>query len=342
MGDGRPSVPTWANRMRRRDFIAALAGSIAWPLAEAQGGNNTGRVRRIGFLSGVQLRQDPEIASFEAGLRDVGWHPGQDILIEYRSVAGQLGRLPSLAAELVNSGIELIVAVSAPETKAAKEVTKGSIPIVFAINGDPLGNGDVQTLSHPGGMITGLSQMHPELSLKQLELLKECVPDASRVAVLWNSANPSKALDWKQISSVAPSLGFVLQSHELRNPADLDGVLTAMRVERPDALVTLSDPLTASLRVAIARFATEQRLPTIFPLRAFVDDGGLMSYGADIANLLRRVGDYIDKILNGAKPGDLPVQQPIKFELVINLQTAKAIGLSIPPNLIARADEVIE
>jgi len=328
--------------MRRRDFIGVVAGLMAWPLAEAEGGNKTGRVRRIGFLSGVQLRQDTEIAPFESGLRDVGWHPGQDIAIEYRSVAGQLDRLPALAAELVNSDVELIVALSAPETKAAKEATKGRIPVVFAINGDPLGNGDVRTLARPGGMITGLSQMHPELSLKQLELLKECVPAVSRVAVMWNAANPSKVNDWKQISSVAPSLGIALQSYELRSPSDLDGVLTAMRIDRPDALFTLSDPLTASLRVAIARFATEQRLPTIFPLRVFVDDGGLMSYGADIANLLRRVGDYIDKILNGAKPGDLPVEQPTKFELVINLKTAKAIGLSIPPNLIARADEVIE
>jgi putative ABC transport system substrate-binding protein len=328
--------------MKRRDFIFVLAGSIAWPLAKAKGGNRTGHVRRVGFLSGVPLRQDIEIASFEGGLRDVGWLPGQDIVIEYRSVAGQLDRLPALAAELVDGGIELIVALSAPETKAAKEATKGSIPVVFAINGDPLGNGDVQTLAHPGGMITGLSQMHPELSLKQLELLKECVPAVSRVGVIWNSANPSKVTDWKLINSVAPSLGFVLQSHELRSPADLDGVLSAIRIDRPDALFTLSDPLTASLRVAIARFATEQRLPTIFPLRVFVDDGGLMSYGADTANLLRRVGDYIDKILNGAKPSDLPVEQPTKFELVINVRTAKAIGLSVPLNIIARADDVIE
>ena len=184
--------------------------------------------------------------------------------------------------------------------------------------------------------------MHPELSRKQLQLLKEYVPTLSRIAVLWNSANPLKKNDWNELNPAAHALGLRLESREMQTPAEVDGTLASMRAQRPDGMLTLGDPLTVSLQSTIANFALEQRLPSMYPFRAFVDAGGLMSYGADLIDLFRRAAGYVDKILNGAKPGDLPVEQPIKFELVLNLKTAKTLGLTVPPTLLASADEVIE
>ena len=191
-------------------------------------------------------------------------------------------------------------------------------------------------------MSTGLSQMHPELSRKQLQLLKEYVPTLSRIAVLWNSANPLKKNDWNELNPAAHALGLRLESREMQTPAEVDGTLASIRAQRPDGMLTLGDPLTVSLQSTIANFALEQHLPSMYPFRAFVDAGGLMSYGADLIDLFRRAAGYVDKILNGAKPGDLPVEQPIKFELVLNLKTAKTLGLTVPPTLLASADEVIE
>jgi putative ABC transport system substrate-binding protein len=327
--------------MRRREFVAFLAGGIFAARitdARARAGDH---LRRIGVLSAVPLDVGT-FAMFEQGLRQVGWHPGQDIVIEYRSAEGHFDRLNSLAAELANLKVDLILAVSGPETKAAKAATSGTIPIVFALHGDPIGGGDVQSLARPGGMVTGLSQMHPELSRKQLELLKECIPALTRVAVLWNSANPLKGNDWNELTPAAQALGLRLDSHEIQTPADLDGSLASIKEQRPDGMLVLGDPLTVSLRAAIANFALEQHLPAMFPFRLFVDVGGLMSYGADQSDLFRRAAGYVDKILNGAKPSDLPVEQPIKFELVINLKTAKMLELPISPTLLGRADEVIE
>jgi putative ABC transport system substrate-binding protein len=327
--------------MQRREFITAVTGwVVAWPLAAACASAAGGRPRRIGVLSGTTL--DSKLSdAFERGLRDLDWRTGQDITIEYRAAEGYFDRLPTLAAELVNLKVELILAVSAPETSAAKGATR-SIPIVFAVHGDPIGTGDVQSLARPGGNITGFSQMHPELSRKQLELLKECVPVVSRVAILWNSANPTKALDWQELNPAAQALGILLESRGVRSPGDLDGVLSTIRTQRPDALLTLGDPLTVGLRVSIADFALEQRLPAMYPIRQFVDIGGLMSYGADIGDLFRRAAGHVDKILKGTKPSDLPVEQPTKFELVINLKTAGALGITLPPMVLARADEIIE
>jgi putative ABC transport system substrate-binding protein len=325
--------------MQRREFITAVGGwVVAWPAAYASAAG--GRPRRIGVLFGATL--DPTLTdAFESGLRDLDWRIGQDITIEYRTAEGHFDRLPSLAAELVNLKVELILAVSAPETSAAKGATR-SIPIVFAGHGNPIGTGDVQSLARPGGNITGLSQMHPELSRKQLELLKECIPGVSRVAVFWNSANPAKAQDWYEMNLAAQKLGIVLDSREVRSPADLDGILSTTRTQRPDALITLGDPLTFTLRATITNLALELRLPAMYPFRPFVDIGGLMSYGADLGDLFRRAAGYVDKIFKGAKPSDLPVEQPTKFEFVINLKTAKVLGLELPATLLARADEVIE
>ncbi|MBR0719676.1 ABC transporter substrate-binding protein [Bradyrhizobium liaoningense] len=280
-------------------------------------------------------------AAFERGLRDLGWHQGRDLMVEYRSADGHFDRLPRLASELANFPVELILAVSGPETKAAMTAAKG-IPVAFAVHGDPVGVGDVQSLAHPGGLATGSSQMHPELSRKQLELFKEYVPALSRVAVLWNSANPLKANDWVELKPAAQALALRLDPHEIEAPADLDATLTRIDAQRPDGLLVLGDPRTVGLRAVIVNFASGARLPAMYPFRLFVDVGGLMSYGADLTDLFRRAASYVDRILKGARPQDLPVEQPIKFELVINLKTARMLDLSFSPTLLARADEVIE
>ena len=276
--------------MKRRDFIGGLL--IAWPFAAVR----ASETRRISLLGGGgSLRGSKLSSAFEQGLRDLGWRLGQDIAFEYRNASGDLSRLPGLAAELVDLKVDLILAASAPESRAAKEVTK-TIPIVFAIHGDPIGTGDVQSLAHPGGNLTGLSQMHPELSRKQLELLKESVPTLARVAVIWNSANPAKAQDWHELNLAAKTLGVLLISPELRSPADLDGILSTLRAQRPDALIVLGAPVIFSLVARITNFASEQRLPAMYPFRQFVDLGGLMSYGADLNDLFRRAAGYVDKI----------------------------------------------
>jgi len=217
-----------------------------------------------------------------------------------------------------------------------------SIPIVFGLHGDPVGTGHVASLAKPGGNITGLATMAPELSGKRLELLKEAFPRIIRVAVLWNSANRAKAEDWRETQGAAHALGVTLQSREVRGPDDFPSVFASMTTQRPDALVTLDDPLLLNSRTSIVAFATKERLPVIYPQRDYTDAGGLMSYGPSISDLFRRAASYVDKILKGAKPGDLPIEQPTNFELVINLKTAKALGLTIPPSLLLRADQVIE
>jgi putative ABC transport system substrate-binding protein len=317
--------------------FALTVGGFTTPfIAEAQ---QAGKVYRIGFLYGPPVTSGAQV--FEEALRDMGWVKGQNIAIEYRSAEGHLDRLPALAAELAALRVDVIVANSAPETNAARQVTR-SIPIVFVVHGDPVGTGDVASLARPGGNATGLSQMHPDLSGKQLELLKELVPGAARVAVLWNATVASKAGDWRELHSAAQARGIVLQSRELRRQADLEGVLVSVRKDRPDALLILGDPMLFTLRGAIAEFAGKERLPAIYPWRSAVQSGGFISYGADASDLIRRAAWYVDRILKGATPGDLPVQQPVKFELAINLRAAKALGITPPQSLLLRADHVIE
>jgi putative ABC transport system substrate-binding protein len=246
-----------------------------------------------------------------------------------------------LAAELVRLNLDVIVAAGTLAPLAAKRAT-ATIPIVMTSGGDPLGSGLVASLARPGGNVTGLSLMAPDLAGKRLELLKEVAPGLSRVAVLWNAANPYSALVFKETERAAETLKIKVQSLELRSPDDLDGALEAAMRQNVSGLITVEDPLTISCRQQVAEFATKNRLPAIYGLREFVDAGGLIAYGAHIADLYRRAAGYVDKILKGAKPADLPIEQPIKFELVINLRTAKALGLEIPPMLLARADDVIE
>jgi putative ABC transport system substrate-binding protein len=297
------------------------------------------KTARIGLLWGTPTGDNRAV--FERALRDLGWIEGHNLTIEFRTAEGQLDRLPALAGELVAQKVDVLVALAAPETRAAKQATT-TIPVVFVIHGDPVGTGAVQSLARPGGNTTGLSQMHPQLAAKQLQILKDIVPGASRVGVLWNASNAAKVGEWRELQPAAEGLGLSLDSHEVRRPADLDGAFASIRQRRPDALLTLSDPLTATVRWSIAEFAVKERLPAMYALRPFAEAGGLVSYGADLADLHRRAAGHVDKILRGAKPADLPVEQARKFELVVNLKAAKAIGLTMPQSLLLRADHVIQ
>jgi putative tryptophan/tyrosine transport system substrate-binding protein len=284
---------------------------------------------------------DPLVDVFTEALRELGWVEGENVVFERRYAENRLERLPELAADLVRLKVDVIVATGTLAPLAAKRATS-TIPIVMVNAGDPLGSGLVPSLARPGGNVTGTSLMVPDLGGKRLELLKELLPRLARVAVPWNAANPYPAIVFKETEAAARTLGIEVQSLEVRGPDDLDGAFEAARKQRPDAMITVEDPLTINYRKRIADFATGQQLPSLSGLGEFVAAGGLISYGANLDDLFRRVAGYVDKILKGAKPADLPVQQPTKFELVINLKTAKALGITVPPTLLARADEVIE
>jgi putative tryptophan/tyrosine transport system substrate-binding protein len=327
--------------MRRRDFITLLGlGPIAWPrVAHAQ---QTGKPYSIGFFTaGSPGAGSPGLPAFVERLRQLGWIEGKTFAIEDRYAENRLDRLPELAAELVRLNVDVIVAAGTLAPLAAKHAT-ATIPIVMASAGDPLGSGLVNSLARPDGNVTGLSLMSPDLSAKRLELMKRIVPNIARVAVIWNADNPYPALVFKQTENAARQLTIGIQSLEVRTPDDVNGALGAAVQEKANALITVEDPLTQACRKQIADFAAKNRLPTISGLRTYVDAGGLLSYGPALADLYRRAADYVDKILKGAKPSELPVEEPTEFELVINLKTAKALGLTIPPDILAIADAVIE
>jgi ABC-type uncharacterized transport system substrate-binding protein len=326
--------------VNRRSFINLLGGAAAaWPLAvHAQ---QAQKLYRIGLLGpGSSWLKRPSGVAFTEGLRQLGWIEGQNFIFEHRHAEWR-DRMPQLAEELVKLDVDVIVAGGTLAPLAAKRVT-ATIPIVMTGAGDPLGSGLVASLARPGGNVTGLSLMVPDLGGKRLEILKEFAPSISRVAVIWNAASPYSALVFGETKEVAQRLGLEVQSIEVRVPADFDYALEAATEQRANALVAVEDPLTIAYRKTIVDFAAKNRLPAIYGLREFADDGGLIVYGANLADLHWRAAGYVDKIFKGAKPADLPVQQPTKFELVINLKTAKALGLDVPPTLLARADEVIE
>jgi putative ABC transport system substrate-binding protein len=334
---------------RRRFLLTALAGAFAVPLvAVAQSARN---VPRIGYLS-PSSPSDPErlaspfgergLAAFRQGLRDLGYVEGQNIAIEYRWAEGRFERLPDLAAELVRLKVDVIVSVVTQATLAAKNATR-TIPIVLVAAGDPLGSGLVANLAHPGGNVTGPSSMYADLAGKQLELLKETVPKVSRVAVLWNPANAAwQAQMLRQTEIAARALGLQVQLLKARGPDELEGAFAAMTRERASALLVQVDVIFALHARRIADLAAKRRVPAMYGSREHVEVGGLMSYAPNVPDLFRRAATYVDKILKGAKPADLPVEHPTKFELVVNLKTAKALGLTIPPSLLLRADQVIE
>ena len=326
--------------MRRMTLLLILALSILWsPLAaDAQ---QAGKVTRIGFLGYSATSAPHLVEAFRQGLRELGYVEGQNLLIEYRWSEGRAERLPDLAAELVRLKVDLIVSPGTPGPVAAKHATN-TIPIVMTTAGDPVGSGLVASLARPGGNVTGLSLLVPELGGKRLQLLKEVVPGISRVAVLWNAANPYPVLVWRETEVSARTLGVQLQSLEVRGPHDFERAFEAATREGAEALIVLSSAFFVAERRRIVDLVTKSRLPAIFPYREDAEAGGLMSYGASIPDSYRRAAYYVDRILKGAKPNDLPVEQPVKFELVINLNTAKALGITIPPTLLILADKVIK
>jgi len=329
--------------MDRRGFIGTLAGGLlAAPLvAEAQ---QAPKIPRIGYLV-PNLAQAPHLLeAFRQGLRDLGYVDGHDVVIEYRDTEGKIERFPALAAELVALKVDVIVAPSTPAALAAKQAT-GTIPIVFVGAGDPVTSRLVTSLARPGGNVTGLSVLSTELTGKWLELLKQAVPGVSRVAALWQPGAMDERTDkdmQKGAEVAAQTLGVRLQFVEARGPADFDRAFSDMTRGRAGALTVRPAPMFISERRRLVDLAAKNRLPAVYAWREFVDAGGLMSYGPNAAHMYRRAATYVDKILKGTKPADLPVEQPTKFELVINLKAAKALGLTIPPSVLGRADEIIQ
>ena len=328
--------------LRRPSVIVALAlGLLAAPVAaDAQ---QPAKVYRIGILATVPPTT-PEFAliweALTEGLRGLGYVEGQNTIIERRFSEGKFERFPDLAAELVRLKVDVIVAAGTPAPEAARRATT-AIPIVMTNHGDPVGTGLVASLARPGGNVTGLSLLFPELVGKQLELLKEAVPKVSRVAVLWNPTNKTHPLSLREAEVAARSLGIQLQFLEVRAPDEFESAFVAITKERASALLVLPDPVLVGHRTRIAELSAKSRLPAMAGLREHARAGSLMSYGPDLRDNFRRAATFVDKILKGAKPADLPVEQPTKFELVINLKTAKALGLTIPDSVFIRADEVI-
>ncbi|MGE5817025.1 MAG: ABC transporter substrate-binding protein [Deltaproteobacteria bacterium] len=300
------------------------------------------KIPRIGFLSAVSPSTiSARVEAFRQGLRELGYVEGKNIFIEWRFAEGKSDRLPSLAAELVRLKVDVIVAEAPTSTRSAKQATV-TIPIVMMFDEDPVGSGFVASLAHPGGNITGLSSLNPEISGKQLELLKEIVPKLSRVAVLGDVTRPGTPQALREINVTADAFRVHVQYLEVREPKDIEIAFRVASQEHADAVLVLGSPVLNSQRKRVVELAVKSRLPAIYPRQEAVEDGGLMSYGASIADLSRRAATYVDEILKGAKPADLPVEQPTKFELVISLKAANRIGLTIPPNVLARADKVIK
>jgi putative ABC transport system substrate-binding protein len=294
---------------------------------------------RLGFLWASRPEPNTKTGIHE-GLRKLGYIEGKNITIEYRYAEGKFERLPVLAAELVRQKVDVIITGGSTATRAAKEAT-GTIPIVMMQDNDPVASGFVASLMRPGGNVTGLSTLRPEVSGKRLEILKDVVPGLSRVAVLGASDNPGNAQALKEVEHAAGPLKVQLQYLDIRSRNDIEPAFQQARMEHADGVLELGGPLLNVYRTALVNLAAKSRLPTIWVRRNFVEAGGLMYYGVDTADLARRVATYVDKILKGAKPAEIPVEQPTKFEFIINLKNAKQIGLTIPPNVLARADKVI-
>jgi putative ABC transport system substrate-binding protein len=318
--------------------VAFILGLLAGPLAgEAQ---QTGRVPKIGFLA-TAAPIGSNLEAFRQGLRGFGYVEGQTIAIEQRNAGGKIEQLDGLAGELVRLRPDVIVTAGTQATQAVKRATV-SIPIVMALSGDAVGTGLVASLARPGGNVTGLSIVSPELSGKRLELLKEVVPRLSTVAVLWNPADPPRLRDIGELRAAAQRLRITVTAAEVRTTADFEGAFAAVTAARPQALLVLADPLMSASRHRIVAFAARSRLPAMYGQATYVEDGGLIAFGASFSESYRRAAYYVDRILKGAKPGDLPVEQPTKYELVINMKTAKALGLTIPPSVLLRVDQLIE
>jgi ABC-type uncharacterized transport system substrate-binding protein len=326
--------------MRRREFITLVGGAaVTWPLAARA--QQARKVPTVGFLGqSTPLGESERAAAFAQRLRELGWVEGRTIAIEYRWAAGRNERLAEIAAEFVQLKMDVIVAGGTPPVLAAMQATS-IIPIVFASAGDPVGTGLVASLARPGGNVTGLSVLAVDLAGKRLDLLREVVSGFRRLAIMGNVGNPIILNELAELQAAAGRLGLQVDRLEIQRPQDIAPALEAVK-GRADAVYVCQDLLTVGNRMRINTLALGARLPVMHASREHIEAAGLMSYGPNFLDLYRRAGDYVDKILRGAKPGDLPVEQPTKFELVINLTTARALGLTIPESLLARADEVIE
>jgi putative ABC transport system substrate-binding protein len=328
--------------MDRRAFMALVSGGLlaAPPAAEAQPAQKIAKVGLLAPSTPTVFR--PNLEAFKEGLRELGHVEGKTWVLELRYADGRSERLPELAREVVSLKLDVIVTSTDVAIAAVKRETR-AIPIVMAFSGDPVGTGFVTSLAHPGGNVTGLSGVSPALSGKRLELLKQVVPRLSRVAFLWNPDLRSAVLDYKETEATASSLRLEVQSVEVSSAADLDRAFSTMMSQHPQALIVSgANPVVIGNRAVVAGLALKNRLPSMSPTKEYVDAGALMSYGPSVPAMFRRAATYTDKILKGTKPGDLPIEQPTKFELVINLKTAKALGLTIPQSLLLRADEIIQ
>jgi putative ABC transport system substrate-binding protein len=326
--------------MRRRDFLTRLGSVVtAWPATAAA--QQPSKTATIGFLDATSPSSQGQIASvFVQRLRELGWHEGRNLTVEVRWAEGRHERYAEIAAEFVRLKVDVIVTYALPAIFAVKQATS-TIPIVFTAAGDPVENGLVASLSHPGGNVTGLSNETGELAGKRIEILREIVPTLRRLAVIGNVTASNTVIEMQKVAVAARTLGVEYIPLEIHRATDIDTAIAGV-TGRADALYVALDPLANTNRVRINTLALGARLPTAEPFREFVEAGGLMSYGPKLPDLYRRAGDFVDKILKGTKPGDIPIEQPTKFDLVINLTTAKALGLTVPPTLLARADEVIE
>ena len=327
-------------RIKRREFMTLLGGAAAgWPLAASA--QQPGKLRTIGF-SGLSTRsaESELVAAFTQRLRELGWIEGRTITIEYRWSEGRAERFVQIAAEFVRLKVDVIVTSGTPQVLAAKQTTS-VIPIVFARTGDPVANGIVASLARPGGNVTGMSVQSDELAGKRIEILREVVPSLRRVAILANVDNPLSVLELGEVQAAARTLGLEFDALEIRRAEDIVPAFEAIK-GRAEALYVCPDGLVDANKIRITPWALGARLPTMYAYREYVEAGGLISYGANLPDLYRRSADYVDKILRGANPGDIPVEQPTKFDLIINLTTAKALSLTIPESLLLRANELIE
>ena len=328
--------------LSRRAFVSSLVLLAASPAIvlrpQSAYAQQPASPRRIGVLFGVGGPRESQ--QFRQGLLDAGYTEGRDVMIEWRSSNGDYDRIPELAADLVRRKVEVIVVTTTVAAKAVKRITS-TIPIVMALVADPVGSGLVTNLAHPGGNVTGLSMMMAELSAKRLQLLKEAIPLLTRVAVLWNPSTPYHPRAIEELKAAAPSLAIELSFVGVRTPEELGLAFSAMSRAHAQALYVLDAPLFFTHRTRLLELASKARLPASYTSREYADEGGLISYGTSLGELMRRSAEYVDKILKGAKPGDLPIEQPNKFELVVNIRTAKALELTIPHSVLLQADEVI-
>ena len=325
--------------MRRREFITLLGGAAAWPLAaEAE---KSGKLPTIGVLGGATPSAESQrVAALVQRLGELGWIEGRTVAIEYRWAEGRSARLAEIAVEFVRLNVDVVLATGTAPAFAAKQATS-AIPIVFAFAGDPVGTGLVASLARPGGNVTGMSNQATDLAAKRIELLREIVPRLRRLAVMANVAYPAAALEMGEVQAAASTLGVEVSAFDVRESKDLGPAFEALK-SQAEALFLVGDPLMTANRTRVTALALAAQVPTIYVHGEYVSAGGLISYGANFSDLFRRAAEVVDKILRGTKPADIPVEQPTKFDLVINLKTAKALRLDVPPTLLARADEVIE